>query len=100
MELVWLDSALNDLVRVRSFIAEGNKEAAKRAADTIKNGVQKLIEFPEIGKPVEDLPEYRDLFIRFGIRGYILRYRLHANSIYIIHIRHVREFDFKVNHFL
>ncbi len=61
---------------------------------------QRLREFiaqenPAIGKPIEDLPQYRDLFIRFGAAGYVLRYRIHLDSIYIVHIQHYREVDFQ-----
>lgn len=92
--LIWLDSAVNDIVRLREFIAEQNPNAAKKAAQTIKKAVNKLIEFPNIGKPVEDLPDYRDLHIKFGAAGYILRYRIYKNDLYIVHIRHYRELEF------
>ncbi|WP_341753882.1 type II toxin-antitoxin system RelE/ParE family toxin [Candidatus Tisiphia endosymbiont of Dioctria rufipes] len=43
--LVWLESAIADLVRLRKFIDKNNPNAAKRAAETIKKAVIKLIEF-------------------------------------------------------
>lgn len=95
-ELVWLDSAVDDVVRLREFLAKENPQAAKRAAEVIKKAVQRLNELPELGKPVEELLSYRDLFIRFGAGGYILRYRVHLDTIYIVHVRHYRELDFKV----
>jgi plasmid stabilization system protein ParE len=94
-EIVWLDSAVNDVVRLREFIAKENPSAAKKAAVAIKEATQYLIETPSMGKPVTDLPQYRDLLIRFGAGGYVIRYRIHAEIIYIIHIRHYREVDFK-----
>ena len=94
-ELVWLNSAVDDIVRLREFIAKENPSAAKKAALTLKEAAQLLIETPSIGKPVQDLPQYRDLLIRFGAGGYILRYRVHLDAVYIVHIRHYREDDFK-----
>ena len=94
-KLEWLDSAINDLVRLRAFIAKENPGAAKRAAELIKEAAQRLIETPSLGKPLRDLPEYRDLFARFGAAGYVIRYREHFDSVYIVHIRHYREADFK-----
>ena len=94
-ELIWLDSAVNDLVRLRQFIAEKNPEAAGRAAKTISQNTHLLRENPHIGKPVIDLPEFRDHYIRFGAGGYILRYRIDLEIVYIVHLRHYRESNFK-----
>lgn len=92
--LVWLDSAVNDLARLREFIAEKNPGAAARAAKAIIQGAQLIAEQPTIGKPVSDLPDYRDQLIRFGAAGYVLRYRVHLDIVYAVHLRHYREFDF------
>lgn len=90
-EIVWLDSAVNDVVRLKEFIAKENPSAAKKAAEAIKDAAQRLIEAPSIGKPIKDLPQFRDLLTRFGAGGYVLRYRIHAETIYIVHVRHYRE---------
>lgn len=95
-KLVWLDSAINDVVRLRDFIAKENSDAAKRAAEAIKNTALRLIELPEMGKPVKDPLNYRDISVRFGAGGYILRYRLYLDTIYIVHVRHYREVDFRM----
>ena len=94
-ELVWLDSALNDLVRLREFVAQENPGAARRIAETIQEAVQRLISFPDSGKPVKELIHYRDLFIRFGAGGYVVRYRIYCDVIYIVYIKHYREVGFK-----
>src|ERR1700733_174820 len=93
-EIVWLDSAVNDAVRLRNFIAEENPKAAQKAAEAIQEATKLLSEAPSIGKPVKDLPQYRDLLTRFGAGGYVLRYRVDIETIYIAHIRHYREDDF------
>ena len=93
-ELIWLDSAVTDLMRLREFIAAHNPQAAKSAAETIKTAAKKLQNLPNIGKPAEDLPSYRDLKIRFGAAGYVMRYKIHQDNIYIVHIRHYRESGF------
>lgn len=94
-ELVWLDSALDDLARLREFLAKENPQAAQRAAQAIKETVSKLRELPELGRPVENIIQYRDISVRFGAGGYVLRYRIHHDVIYIVHIRHYREVNFK-----
>ena len=50
-----------------------------------------LITFPFSGKPIEEIEGYYELFIPFASAGYYLRYRLHCQDIYIIHIRHSKE---------
>ena len=93
-EIIWLDSAVNDIVRLREFIAKENPNAAKKAAESIQDAAKRLMKTPSIGKPVNDLPQYRDLLTRFGVGGYVLRYRVHTETVYIVHIRHYRENDF------
>lgn len=94
-KLIWSNVAIDNLVRLREFISNENPKAANRAAEAIKESVKRLTEIPTIGKPVKDLPLYRDLLIRFGAGGYVIRYRIHLNSIYIVNLRHYRESDFK-----
>ena len=95
MQVVWLDSAVDDLVRLREFIAKHNPAAANKAAQKIIETTKTLAEYPEIGKPAKELPPYRDLNIKFGQRGYILRYRIFENVLYIVCLRHYQEADFK-----
>lgn len=95
-EIIWLDSSLDDMVRLRTFIGKENLLAAQKAAKAIKEAANRLIAAPLIGKPVTDLAPYRDLLTRFGAGGYVLRYRIEAETIYIVHIRHYREDDFKL----
>ena len=85
---------MNDVVRLRDFIAKENPNAAKKAAKAIQDAAQRLIATPSIGKPVMDLHPFRDLLIRFGVGGYILRYRVSEETIHIVHIR-MQEADFK-----
>ena len=95
MQVVWLDSAVNDLVRLREFIEKNNPIAANKAAHKIIEVAKMLEEQPELGKPAKDLPTYRDLNIKFGMRGYILRYRIYEDILYVVQLRHHRESGFK-----
>jgi len=95
-KLVWLDSAVNDVVRLREFIVKENPEAAKRAAESIKDAANRLMETPFRGKPVKNLTEYRDLLARFGVGSYVIRYRVYLDTVYVVHVRHYRETDFKL----
>ena len=94
MRIEWLDSAIIDLQRLRNFILPHNLEAAKRAVKTIRTAISPLEENPRIGKPVEDLPDFHDIFIPFGASGYVLRYRVQDNTIYIIAVKRCKEAGF------
>ena len=93
-KLVWLESAIKDVTRLRKFITKENPTAAKRAAEAIKEAAKRLMETPSIGRPVKDLPPYRDLLSRFGAGGYVIRYQVYLDTIYVVHVRHYRESSF------
>ena len=88
MKVVWLDSAVEDLVRLREFIQIHNPKAAAKAAKKLIDAAKQLEQCPDIGKPVDALPAYRDLGIRFGAGGYLLRYRKYEECVYVVHCRH------------
>lgn len=94
MQIEWLEAAIVDLQRLREFILPHNQEAAKRAFKVIRAAVTQLETTPRIGKPVEDLQDYHDLIIPFGASGYVLRYRLQSDTIFIIAIKHSKEVGF------
>lgn len=90
-EVIWLNSAVKDTVPLRDFIVENNPNAVQKAAGALKNAILKLRENPLVGKPLKELPTYRDLLARFAAGGYVLRYRIHGDAIYIVHVRTYRE---------
>ncbi|MDP1575120.1 MAG: type II toxin-antitoxin system RelE/ParE family toxin [Coxiellaceae bacterium] len=81
------------LERCRSFLMEKNGAAATRAAEAIKRSFSILQAEPEIGRPLEDLPELRELIIPFGGSGYVAlyRYEVKTSSLYILAFRHQKE---------
>lgn len=88
MQIVWLPEAEKDLERLYEFIRPINPKAAKRALLVIIDGVDRLLEFPELGRPRETLPRIRELIVPFGARAYIVRYRLTQDSVVIVRIFH------------
>lgn len=90
--LIWSPAALLDVQRLYRFLAPKNIDAAKRAVMAIRQGVKVLTQQPGIGRPVEDLPsEFREWIIDFGDSGYIVRYRLDADDVTILAVRHQKE---------
>ena len=87
LKLVWSPAARNDLIRLRDFIRQHNPDAARRAAEDLKKAASLLLEHPGIGTRVVDR-EDRELFVPFGQRGYILRYRLDEETVVILRLWH------------
>ncbi|MCK4708420.1 MAG: type II toxin-antitoxin system RelE/ParE family toxin [Gammaproteobacteria bacterium] len=94
-EVVWLPGAAKDIARLREFIQKNNPAAAIRAAQRIREATKILLENPATGKPVEELPTFRELFIPFGNGNYILRYIEEKNRVIITQVKHSKEDEFE-----
>ncbi|MEI6703466.1 MAG: type II toxin-antitoxin system RelE/ParE family toxin [Deltaproteobacteria bacterium] len=94
MQIEWHDSAVVDLERLKEFIQPYNIEASQRAIRLIRASVSHIKSNPRIGKPVEGFPHYHELVIPFGASGYVLRYRLQANTAIILAVKHSKEAGF------
>ncbi|TVQ71084.1 MAG: type II toxin-antitoxin system RelE/ParE family toxin [Oceanospirillales bacterium] len=90
MKLVYTDEAIEDLQRLRNFIAVNNPSAASRIAQELVSKIELLPQFPKLGTPVEMAPvpeSVRDMV--FG--KYIVRYSVHTTMIIILRVWHRRE---------
>ncbi|MDD2733392.1 MAG: type II toxin-antitoxin system RelE/ParE family toxin [Desulfuromonadaceae bacterium] len=94
MRIEWLDAAIDDLQRLRVFIQPHNTDAAHRAFRLIKSAVTAVGSNPRMGKPVEDLPDFHDLIVPFGASGYVIRYRIQGDTVFIIAVKHCKEAGF------
>lgn len=94
-QLIWAPPVLLDVQRLYRFLASSNADAAKRAVKAIRQEVTVLGQQPGIGRPVEDMPEaFRDWIIDFGDSGYVARYRIDADAVTILAVRHQKEVGF------
>jgi plasmid stabilization system protein ParE len=84
--------AIDDIERLRSFLDQNNPDAARRALASIWTAIGRLQEFPELGMPTEDAG-IRQIVVRFGVSGYIVRYAVlrEDGNILITRIWHGRE---------
>ena len=83
--------AERDLERLVDFLAAKSERAALAAADAIVMAVQSLGELSDRGRRVGRSGHRRELFVRYGRDGYVIRYRVTAESILITRIFHGRE---------
>jgi len=88
----WTENASAGLERLYLFLSEKNDDAAIAAIREIRKKVLILEQFPNAGRPAEDLePEHRELLIPFGATVYVLLYRIEDSCIYILAVRHQKE---------
>ncbi|MBE0482732.1 MAG: type II toxin-antitoxin system RelE/ParE family toxin [Bacterioplanes sp.] len=87
MKLVYTDVAIDDLKRLREFIAVHNPSAAARIASDLVGKIELLPDFPKMGTPVEMAPvpdSVRDMVLG----KYVVRYSVHASAIIILRVWH------------
>ncbi len=90
MKLSYSREAVSDLIRLRTFIASKNPEAAQKIARLIQKGITQLKTSPYLGVEVELAPNpemIRDLIVG----NYIARYLIHQKHAYILRVWHHKE---------
>jgi len=92
-QLIITQGAAEGLERCRRFLADKSKEAARRASQAIYRQLQHLEMAPDIGRPLQDAPELRELLIPFGDSGYVALYRYDPayDGVFILAFRHQKE---------
>lgn len=88
MKLQFSDSAVQDLVRLREFIAENNPQAAERVSLRLRQAIGKLVLYPDIGRPVPELENVRELIAG----NYVVRYLCEEDTVFVLRVWHGKEF--------
>ncbi len=90
--LIWTAGAIHGLGKIHRFLAEKDSRAAAKALDAIRKGANVLLQFPQAGRPAEDLePEHRELLIPFGASGYVIFNETLGNDVCILAVKHQKE---------
>ena len=87
----WLPDSLDDLKRLYTFIEPHSSQAALRAVNALVQAADSLMEFPEKGRPWDLEMDFRELPVRFGARGYVIRYRYYNDEVIIVRVWHALE---------
>ena len=92
-QVIVTEGAAKGLERCRQFLAAKAQEAARRAGQTIERQFLLLETAPDIGRPLPEMPELRELVIVFGDSGYVALYRFEPvdDAVYILAFRHQKE---------
>jgi plasmid stabilization system protein ParE len=70
---------------LRAYIEPHNPSVARRVAASLKQASSTLLMHPGIGKRLEGRQDH-ELFVPFGQRGYVIRYRLGGDGLVILRI--------------
>lgn len=91
--IIVTEGAAQGLKRCRLALAEKNPHAIERAGQVIARGFSLSETDPDIGRPLHDLSELRELSIAFGDTGYVALYRhdKKTRTVYILAFRHQKE---------
>lgn len=73
-QVIVTEGAVEGLERCRRFLAEKSPAAARLAGEAIKQQFLLLETTPDIGRPLDELSELRELVIVFGNSGYVTLY--------------------------
>jgi plasmid stabilization system protein ParE len=91
--LIVTEGAALGIARCRTFLAERNADAARRAGRAIAQKLSLLETNPGIGRPLDADYLLRELVIAFGDSGYVALYRHEVadDAVYVLAFRHQRE---------
>jgi len=92
-QVIITEGVLEGLERCRQFLAAKSPEAARRAGQVIEKQFLLLETAPDMGRPVSEMPELRELVIAFGDSGYAALYRHEAadDAVVVLAFRHQKE---------
>lgn len=85
--LAYTAAAIDDLVRLRDFIAEHDPAAAQRSGAELVKRIEALRDFPLMGKAVDSAPDPQALRdMAFG--NYVVRYAASARALVVLRVWH------------
>jgi plasmid stabilization system protein ParE len=88
MKVQFSFKGINDLKRLREFIAINNPENASKVAGKIIGAINNLTQAPQIGKRLESFSkEVRELCVG----RYVFRYLIEEECVVILNIWHTKE---------
>ena len=85
--VVWRASAREDVRRIIAYLADRNTGAALRHADLFEHAVERLADHPYMHRAGR-VPDTREVVVT---PNYILVYRVGAQSIEIVSVKHTRQ---------
>ena len=85
--LIWSEASLRDIRDIDEFLMADNPMAAARIAKAIRATVLRLVDYPRIGRALNE--KFRVLGVR--TTPYLIIYRLRDGALEIARVRHASE---------
>jgi len=96
-QIIWTPNTLQCVKRLHDFLKDKNPTSAQRMIKAIREGVEILKNFPQLGKTIRGMDNgYRQWPIAFGKTGYAVLYRCDKKEITILSVKHQSELNFKL----
>ena len=86
MKLIIERRAERDLSDLVNWLVEWSPSAAERALELFFSRVDRLVDFPASAPEVEN--GKRELFVEFGRDGFVVRYRIDQETIFVERVFH------------
>lgn len=90
-------AAKEDFLRLYDFLLGKDLQAARRALEAIRKGMDFLQDFPfTCRKATPENPFLREMIISFGAGGYVVLFEIEdEKTVTILAVRHQREEDYQ-----
>jgi toxin ParE1/3/4 len=85
MNVVYAPRALRDLKSIAAYLLERNPTGAAKVLGAIKSSIETLGFFPQIGRLVDNAGHRRIPVVQYP---YVIFYRIEADELLILHVRH------------
>ena len=82
--------AANDVSRLEDWLIERNPSAAIKVGRLLREAFSSLAELPE-RTAVIDAAQHRELVLRFGRGGYVIRYVIRPDAVVVTRVWHSLE---------
>ena len=87
IQIIYTQEAIEDLQRLRNFIAKNNPVSAQRIAKELIKRIQTLQSMPMMGRAVPSAPN-PDIIRDMIFENCTIRYAIHAQTLAILRIWH------------
>ena len=85
MNVVYAPRALRDLENISAYLIERNPAGAINVLRAIKSSIDTLSFFPLVGRLIDNGGHRRVPVLRYP---YLVFYRIEADELFVLHIRH------------
>lgn len=84
--IIWTETASNDIEDIRKYISRDSVFYANQFIKKLIDSTLKLEKFPQIGKPLRELPQsgYKEIIYK----KYRIIYRIDKEHIYVLAVHH------------